>query len=425
MKIKHLSGHQILDSRGQPTIEVRLTLDNDAIVSASAPSGASIGAHEAVELRDHDFSKFLGLSVEGAIANVNGPIQARLKGKSVTDQEERDKDLLKLDSTDNKSKIGGNAIYATSAAISKAGAVAEDLPLFAYIAKLAANEKPLYLPTPMFNVINGGLHGTGNLDFQEFMVVPARRVPYTQALKMGTEVYLHLKDVLKKRGLLISVGDEGGFTPTLYTNSSALDLLVEATRAAGFTMGQEMFIALDIAANQIRHGDRYFVKDSSNPLSTDNLINFYQGIVDRYQILALEDPMDENDLNGWKKISQALSGKALIIADDLTVSDPRRVRKAIADQAITGVIIKLNEIGTISEAIEVTKIAKDSNITCIISHRAGETSDTLIADFAAGTGADYIKAGAPARGERVIKYNRLLEIEELLSSVAHDAIKTS
>jgi enolase len=425
MKIKRLSAHQILDSRGQPTIEVRITLENGEIVSASAPSGASVGSHEAVELRDHDFSKFLGLSVDHAVANVNGPIASHLKGKSVSNQEDRDKDLLKLDGTDNKSKMGGNAIFATSAALAKAGAVAEDLPLFAYIAKLANYNHPLYMPTPMFNVINGGLHGTGNLDFQEFMVVPARRVPYTQALRMGAETYLHLKDVLKKRGLLISVGDEGGFTPTLYTNSSALDLLVEATRAAGFTMGQEMFIALDIAANQIRHGDRYFVKDSSNPMSTDNLINFYQGLVDRYQVLALEDPIDENDLSGWKKISQALSGKALIIADDLTVSDPHRVRQAIADQAITGVIIKLNEIGTITEAVEVAKIAKESNITSIVSHRAGETGDTFIADFAVGVGADYIKAGAPARGERVIKYNRLLEIEELLTSVASNAAKAS
>ena len=425
MKIKHLSAHQILDSRGQPTIEVRLTLDNGDLVSASAPSGASIGAHEAVELRDHDFTKFLGLSVEMAIANVNGPIAKHLKGKSVAEQAARDKELLKLDGTEDKSKMGGNALIATSVAVAKAGAAAEDLPLFAYIAKLADYDHPLYMPTPMFNIINGGLHGTGNLDFQEFMVVPARRVPYTQALRMGSEVYLHLKDVLKKRGLLISVGDEGGFTPTLYTNSSALDLLVEATRAAGFSMGAEMFISLDVAANQIRHGDRYFVKDSSSPMSTDNLITFYQGLVDRYSILSLEDPMDENDLNGWKKLSQALSGKALITSDDLTVTDPQRVRQAIADQAITGVIIKPNQIGTVTETIEVAKIAKEHNITSVISHRAGETSDTFIADLAVGIGADYIKAGAPARGERVIKYNRLLEIEELLSSVAANAAQTS
>lgn len=425
MKIKHLTAHQILDSRGQPTVEVRLTLDNDHIVSASAPSGASVGAHEAIELRDHDFAKFLGLSVDQAIANVNGPIANHFKGKDVTDQEKHDKQLIKMDGSKDKSKLGGNALIATSVALAKGGAATEDLPLFAYIAKLAENDKPLYLPTPQFNIINGGLHGTGNLDFQEFMVVPARRIPYSQALRMGAEVYLHLKDVLKKRGLLVSVGDEGGFTPTLYTNQSALDLLVEATRTAGFRMGQEMFISLDIAANQIRHGDRYFVKDSSNPMSTDDFIRFYQSIVDKYSILSLEDPMDENDLNGWKKISQALSGKALIVSDDLTVSDPDRVRQAISDNALTGVIIKPNQIGTVTEAIEVAKIAKENHITCLVSHRAGETTDTFIADFAVGVGADYLKAGAPARGERVIKYNRLLEIEELLTSVSSDAAKTS
>lgn len=411
MTIAQVSAHQILDSRGIPTVEVHLKLDNGIEVTASSPSGASIGKHEAVEIRDHNYGSYLGLSVLKAIKSVNEVIAPVLHGRDPTNQEEIDLSLIKLDGTADKSRLGGNAIMATSAAVTKAGAWSAGMPLFAYIAKLSQNPEPLAIPTPMFNLLNGGLHGTGNLDFQEFLLVPARRIAYTKALQMGDEVYLNLKDTLTKRALFTSVGDEGGFTPTLFTNVAALDLLIEAVRTANYSLGNDVFVALDVAANQLRHGDRYFIKDSTTPLSSEGLMTFFQNILDRYSILALEDPMAEDDRDGWKKITSLLGNKTLIISDDLTVTTPSRVTEAIADRAITAVMIKPNQIGTISEALKVSQITKEHQLTVIVSHRAGETDDTFIADFAVGIGADYFKGGAPARGERVAKYNRFLEIE--------------
>ena len=411
MTIAQVSAHQILDSRGIPTVEVHLKLDNGIEVTASSPSGASIGKHEAVEIRDHNYGSYLGLSVLKAIKSVNEVIAPVLHGRDPTNQEEIDLSLIKLDGTADKSRLGGNAIMATSAAVTKAGAWSAGMPLFAYIAKLSQNPEQLAIPTPMFNLLNGGLHGTGNLDFQEFLLVPARRIAYTKALQMGDEVYLNLKDTLTKRALFTSVGDEGGFTPTLFTNVAALDLLIEAVRTANYSLGNDVFVALDVAANQLRHGDRYFIKDSTTPLSSEGLMTFFQNILDRYSILALEDPMAEDDRDGWKKITSLLGNKTLIISDDLTVTTPSRVTEAIADRAITAVMIKPNQIGTISEALKVSQITKEHQLTVIVSHRAGETDDTFIADFAVGIGADYFKGGAPARGERVAKYNRFLEIE--------------
>lgn len=416
MPISQLAAHQILDSRGNPTVEVHLALDSGAVVTAATPSGASIGKHEALELRDRNLSSFLGLSVEKAISSVNQVIAPALLGKDPTKQAELDKLMLSLDGTPDKSKLGGNALLATSAAICKAGAAASGLPLFAYVASLASNDKPLRSPTPMFNVINGGLHGTGNLDIQEFMVVPVRRLAYADALKMGDEVYLTLKGILTKRSLLTSVGDEGGFTPTLFTNASALDLVSEAIRTAGHSIGQDIFISLDVAATQLRHGDRYFIKDSSEPFSPDGLISFYQNLISKYSLLSLEDPFAEDDWESWRKLLEAVKGSTLIIGDDLTVTNPERVSKAIAEEAINGVIVKPNQIGTISETLEVVKIAKSRGLTIVVSHRSGETEDTFIADFAVGVGADYFKGGAPARGERVAKYNRFTEIEVQIGS---------
>ncbi|HET7713664.1 MAG TPA: enolase C-terminal domain-like protein, partial [Patescibacteria group bacterium] len=262
----------------------------------------------------------------------------------------------------------------------------------------------------------GGLHGTGNLDIQEFMVVPARRLSYTDSLKMGDELYLNLKEILTKKSLFTSVGDEGGFTPTLYTNASALDLLLESARAASYRVGQDVFISLDVAANQLKHGDKYFLKDSSDPFSAEGMLSFYQNLVGRYNILSLEDPFSEDDWPSWRKLRELIGGSTLVVGDDLTVTNPSRVRQAIAERAISAVIVKPNQIGTVTEALQVVSIAKDNQITTIVSHRSGDTDDSFIADFAAGVGADYFKGGAPARGERVAKYNRFLEIEAQLAA---------
>lgn len=414
--ITHLAAHQILDSRGTPTVEVHLALDNGVVVTASAPSGASVGTHEAVELRDHKLNSFLGLSVHTAIASVNEVLGPAISGKDPTQQKNLDQILIDLDGTPNKSKLGANAILATSVAICKAGATASAMPLFSYIADLLQKPISSHLPTPMFNLINGGLHGTGNLDIQEFMVVPARRLSYSQSLQIGDEIYLNLKEVLTKKSLFTSVGDEGGFTPTLFTNASALDLLLEAIRVSGYTAGNDVFISLDVAANQIKHGGKYFIKDSSEPFSPEGLLTYYQNLVGRYAILSLEDPFSEDDWESWAKLRELIGGSTIIIGDDLTVTDPVRVRQAIAEKSISGVIIKPNQIGTVTEALEVASIAKDSGITTVVSHRSGDTDDTFIADFAAGVGADYFKGGAPARGERVAKYNRFLEIEAQLAA---------
>lgn len=414
--ISQVVAHQILDSRGTPTVEVHLSLDTGAVVTASAPSGASVGSHEAVELRDRKLNSFLGLSVQSAITSVNEILSPTLVGKDPTQQKHLDQTLIELDGTPNKSKLGANGILATSVAICKAAAVASSQPLFTYIANLLQKPVSGQLPTPMFNLINGGLHGTGNLDIQEFMVVPARRLPYSKALQQGDEIYLNLKELLIKKSLFTSVGDEGGFTPTLFTNASALDLLLEAIRVAGYTVGQDVFISLDVAANQLKHGDKYYVKDSSEPFSVEGLLTFYQNIVSRYSILSLEDPFSEDDWRSWRRLRELVGQSTVVVGDDLTVTDPVRLKQAIAEQAISGIIIKPNQIGTVTEALEVVEIAKENNITTIVSHRSGDTGDTFIADFAAGVGADYFKGGAPARGERVAKYNRFLEIEAQLAA---------
>lgn len=414
-KIKELAAHQIIDSRGNPTIEVHLALDSGVVVTAAAPSGASIGKHEAVEIRDHNMQSFLGLSVEKAIASVNKVIAPVLVGENPTQQGPIDGKLIALDGTPDKSKLGGNSLIATSTAVCKAGAVAEGLQIFNYVAKLAENDK-LTMPTPMFNVINGGLHGTGNLDIQEFMVVPVRRTAYHQALEMGDEIYLTLKEVLGKKSLLTSLGDEGGYTPALFTNASALDLIVEAIRQANLTIGQDVFISLDVAADQLIHGGRYFIKDASEPFGPDGLISFYQNLISRYSILSIEDPFAEDDWGAWRKLRETVGNSVMVVGDDLTVTNPLRVKQAIAEKAISSVIIKPNQIGTISETLEVVKIAKEAGITPIASHRSGETEDTFMADFAVGIGAEYFKGGAPARGERTAKYNRFLEIEGQLAA---------
>ncbi len=414
--ITQVAAHQILDSRGSPTVEVHLALDNGMVVTAPAPSGASIGKHEAEEKRDHQMASYMGLSVQQAIASVNQILAPALVGKDPLAQGELDQLMIGLDATPNKSKLGANAIIATSIAIAKAGATVSNLPIYQYIAKLSNNPKPLLCPTPMFNIINGGLHGTGNLDIQEFMIVPAHRLAYSQALEIGDEVYLNLKEVLVKKALLTSVGDEGGFTPTLFTNASALDLIFEAAKAAGYNMGQDAFIALDVAADQLKHGDKYFLKDSSETYSAQALINFYQNLIAKYQVLSIEDPFAEDDWAAWHELKATIGSGALIVGDDLTVTNPQRVQQAIAEDAISALIVKPNQIGTISEALQVVDIARQAGLTIIVSHRSGETEDTFIADFAVGVGADYFKGGAPARGERVAKYNRFIEIEAQLAT---------
>lgn len=362
-------------------------------------------------------SSFMGLSVEKAIRSVNEVLAPALVGKDPLEQAQLDQIMISLDGTPNKSKLGANAIMAASIAVLKAGAAVANLPIYSYIAKLAGTPSPI-IPTPMFNVINGGLHGTGNLDIQEFMVVPAHRLSYSKALEIGDEVYLSLKELLTKKSLLTSVGDEGGFTPTLFTNASAIDLIFEAAHNAGYKMGQDAFIALDIAANQLKRVDHYFLKDSSESYSASGLLNFYRNLIQRYQILSLEDPFAEDDWKAWQDLRTAVGSSVLVVGDDLTVTNPALVREAITKNAISGLIVKPNQIGTITETLEVVQIARDAKLTIITSHRSGETEDTFIADFAVGIGSDYFKGGAPARGERTAKYNRFLEIEAQIGTPA-------
>lgn len=413
-KIKSLFSRQILDSRGLPTVETTLVLDSGGYVVASVPSGASTGTHEALELRDGDPAAYLGLGVLKAVAIVNSLIGPKISGMDPTKQKDIDKFLIELDGSQNKTKLGANAILSVSVAACKAGALASATPLYRYINKLEDFPPPTRLPAPMFNLINGGLHGTGNLDFQEFHLIPATNKSFPEALKIGVEVYQHLKKILARRGAIHSAGDEGGFTPNLFTNLDAFEVVLEAVKAAGYAPGDDIFLGLDVAANSIYKDGKYSIKDRGSPLSVGEMIDFYRSLLDQYRLTAIEDGLFEDDWNGWTALTAELGGKTMIIGDDLLVTNKERLKRAIAEKAANAILIKPNQIGTVTETIETIKCARDSGWQTIISHRSGETNDTFIADFSVGVADLYCKFGAPARGERVAKYNRLLTIAEEL-----------
>lgn len=418
-KIKEIKATEILDSRGNPTIETTVVLNDGNIGIADCPSGASIGSYEAMELRDRDENRFKGLGVLKAIDNVQNAIAPKIIGLEASKQQEIDRAMIELDGTQNKGRLGANAILSVSMAVSKAAAKSSVLPLFLYLKQFIKNSTTtgLKVPTPAFNLINGGKQGDGNLDFQEFLVIPATSKSYRESLEIGTSVCKSLKEVLKQKNLSTLIGDEGGFSPTISTNADALSLLKDAITASSHNLGFDVFLGLDVAANTFHSNGAYQIKDKSMSQSSDDLISYYEELNKQFGLLYLEDSLSEDDWDGWTKITSKISQNTIVVGDDLTVTNPYRLAMAIDKKAITGIIIKPNQIGTVIETLAVVEVARMAGFKIIVSHRSGETNDDFIADFAVAVCADYVKFGAPQRGERVAKYNRLLHIEEQLKSL--------
>jgi len=415
--IDAVHAREVLDSRGNPTLEVDVLLVSGDMGSAAVPSGASTGAHEVVELRDGDARRYLGRGVQRAVANVNGTIAAAMRGHDATDQRGLDARLVDLDGTDDRSNLGANAVLGVSLASAKAAADACGLPLYAYLGGSNAH----VLPVPCMNVLNGGSHAESSVDMQEFMVVPVGAPSFAEALRMGTEVYHHLKAVLKGRGLSTGLGDEGGFAPDLPSNSAALDLLMEAIVAAGYEPGSEVAIALDPAMSELYRDGAYHLEGEGRVLSSDEMIDLWVDLVERYPIVSIEDGLDEEDWSGWSRLVERLGDRVQIVGDDLLVTNPAFVRRAIEEKAANSVLVKVNQIGTLTEAMDTVALAQRHSWTAMVSHRSGETEDTTIADLAVAVGSGQIKTGAPARSDRVAKYNQLLRIEERLGDAARYA----
>lgn len=412
--LKKLHAREILDSRGNPTVEVDATLSDGSFGRAAVPSGASTGEHEAVELRDGDSTRFLGKGVLKAVENVNTTISDALVGNSVLDQEALDLAMIDLDGTPNKSKLGANAILGVSMAIARAAAQAQDLPLYAYLQQ----DRPLRLPVPMMNILNGGSHADNNVDIQEFMVFPLGASDFADALRMGAETFHQLKKVLKSRGLNTSVGDEGGFAPNLSSNEEALEVILEAIGKTDYRAGRDIFLALDVAASEIYQEGHYHLESENRALNSDEMVDYLEQLVDKYPIVSVEDGLDENDWGGWITLNSRLGSNIQIVGDDLTVTNLDRLQKAINSEAMNAILIKLNQIGTVTETIQAVNLADKHNFGAVISHRSGETEDTIIADFAVAMGMGQIKTGSASRTDRISKYNQLLRIEEALGDNA-------
>lgn len=415
--VKHIWAREILDSRGIPTVEAACMLDSGHVVVSSVPAGASTGSHEALELRDADPNRYRGLGVLKAVENVNKILGPALVGLDPTQQEEVDCKLIKLDGSENKSKLGTNAILAVSEVITKAGAVSQNLALYGWINRLSLKDHGpaiTKIPTPLFNMINGGEHGAGNLDFQEFFIIPATHKTFKEGLRAGVEIYHTIGANLKRRGAIHSVGDEGGFAPNLFTNADALEVFVSSVKETPYSMGVDVFLGLDVAASSFFKNNQYQIRDKSSPLNDDALTEYYKSINDLYHLAVIEDPFAEDAWESWKKFMAQFKDQTLVVGDDLLATNLKRVQKAITEQACNGVLIKPNQIGTITETLKVIKLARTAGWKVVVSHRSGETNDAFVADFAVGVAADYLKFGAPARGERVAKYNRLSTIENEL-----------
>ncbi|KAF0195165.1 MAG: enolase [Bacillota bacterium] len=412
--ISEIIGRAVLDSRGNPTVEVEVTLESGASGRAIVPSGASTGQFEAVELRDGDKNRFLGRGVSKAVDNVNGEIAQELIGSDALNQADIDTLLIELDGTPNKERLGANAILAVSLAVAKAAAKACGMPLYQYIGGVSAR----VLPVPMMNILNGGKHADNSVDIQEFMVMPIGAETFTEGLRMGVEIFHQLKKVLSKRGYSTAVGDEGGFAPNLGSNEEALELIVEAIRAAGYKPGEEVAIALDAAATEFFKDGIYVLEHENKEFTSEQMIEWYASLIDKYPIVSLEDGMSEEDWEGWQKLNARLGNKVQIVGDDLLVTNTERISRAIKVKAVNSVLIKLNQIGTLTETLDAIEMAKRAGYTVVISHRSGETEDTTIADLAVAVNAGQIKTGAPSRTDRVAKYNQLLRIEEELGAAA-------
>jgi len=408
--IKQIKAREILDSRGNPTVEVEVALSDGAKGRAAVPSGASTGKYEAVELRDGDKTRFNGSGVLQAVANVNKPIAAAIIGMPATDQETIDHKLIELDGTPNKSRLGANAILGTSLAVAHAAANHLDMPLYRYLGK-ADNYT---LPVPLMNILNGGKHAADSTDFQEFMVVPAGADNFRMALQMGAEVYQSLKKLLKDKGLSTNVGDEGGFAPSLPSNKEAIEAVLAAIEKAGYKPGKDCFIALDPAASEFYQDGRYILSRDGATLTSAEMVNYYVKWASSYPLISIEDGMAEDDWHGWQLITEKLGGKIQLVGDDLYTTNVDRLSRGIGLKASNSILIKLNQIGTLTETIAAIKMAQQVGWTTVVSHRSGETEDTTIADLAVGLNTGQIKAGAPCRSERTTKYNRLLRIEEEL-----------
>lgn len=406
MKIKNIIAREILDSRGNPTVEADVILENGIIGRASVPSGASTGSKEAIELRDNE-KRYLGKGVQKAISNINDPIRKSLIGKDSSNQQEIDEIMIKLDGTPNKSNMGANAILAVSIANLKASAKAQKTSLFKYI------ETGTKLPTPMINIINGGAHANNKLDFQEFMIIP-KFATMKERIQAASEIFHTLKEILKSKHLNTSVGDEGGFAPDLKSNEEALKLIIKAIKKADYLPGENIFLALDIAASELVKGKKYILEAEDKKLTSKELIKYYKKLVKKYPIISLEDPLAEDDWEGFKLLTDQLGDKIQIVGDDLFVTNKKYLKQGIDKNIANAILIKPNQIGTVTETLETINLAKSANYKTIISHRSGETEDTFIADLAVATNAGQIKTGSMSRGERICKYNRLLRIEEEL-----------
>lgn len=419
-KIRQIWAREILDSRGLPTVETACMLDDGQVAVSSVPAGTSTGTHEGVEIRDSGNPRYMGLGVLKAVENVNTILGPSLVGMDPMDQIGIDKKLIGLDGTENKSKYGANAILSVSEVITKCGALSARIPLYAWIYSLASKvgvTQNIKIPTPLFNMINGGMHGAGNLDFQEFWVVPASNKSFSESLQMGVEIYQTIGQNLSHRGAIHSVGQEGGYAPNLFTNTDAFEVFVESINSTKYALGRDVFLGLDVASNSFYKDGEYLIKDKGSGMDDTQFLEFYKSLIDQYKLAIIEDAFYEDGWDSWKKFYSEMANEIIIVGDDLLVTNIKRVQKAIMEKTCNAMVIKPNQIGTITETLNVIKLAKDAHWKIVVSHRSGETNDSFIADFAVGVAADYIKSGAPARGERVAKYNRLSAIEiELLQN---------
>lgn len=410
-KIKFIHGRQILDSRGNPTVEVDVTLESGAFARAAVPSGASTGEHEAIELRDGDKSKYMGKGVTKAVNNVNTIIADALTGKEA-DFRALDKEMIALDGTENKGKLGANAILGVSMAVAKAAAVEAKIPLYRYL----GGDDAKILPVPLMNIINGGSHADNNLDVQEFMIAPLGAPTFSEALRMATEVFHNLKAILHARGLSTSVGDEGGFAPNLQSNEEGISVILEAIEKAGYKADKDIFIALDAASSEFHKNGKYSY--NGNSLSADEMIDVYNQMLNNSPLISIEDGLDENDWDGWVNMTKKIGGNVQLVGDDLFVTNVKRLKDGIDKKAANSILIKVNQIGSLSETLDSINLAKENKYTSIISHRSGETEDTTIAHLAVATGVGQIKTGSLSRTDRLCKYNELLRIEEELGDKA-------
>ncbi|MBK4994469.1 phosphopyruvate hydratase [Pseudomonas sp. S37] len=417
-KIVDIKGREVLDSRGNPTVEADVLLDNGIIGSACAPSGASTGSREALELRDGDKSRYLGKGVLKAVGNINGPIRELLLGKDPSDQKALDRAMIELDGTENKAKLGANAILAVSLAAAKAAAQDQDLPLYAHIANLNGTPGQYSMPVPMMNIINGGEHADNNVDIQEFMVQPVGAKTFSDGLRMGTEIFHHLKAVLKARGLNTAVGDEGGFAPNLASNEDALGAIAEAVEKAGYKLGTDVTLALDCAASEFYEDGKYNLSGEGKSFDAEGFADYLKGLTERFPIISIEDGLDESDWAGWKILTDKIGEKVQLVGDDLFVTNTKILKEGIEKGIGNSILIKFNQIGSLTETLEAIQMAKAAGYTAVISHRSGETEDSTIADLAVGTAAGQIKTGSLCRSDRVSKYNQLLRIEEQLGAKA-------